>query len=56
MNEHEQRIEDLVKSYLDLQEKVFNRPKYQFEEELPLIKSVIAHCYLVLTTKRGNKQ
>jgi hypothetical protein len=49
MNAHEKKIEELFNTYLGVQEEVFGRPKYYFEEEIPLIKSVIAHCYLILT-------
>lgn len=59
MNKHKQdikEIEELFRSYMDLQEKIFNRPEHYFEEEIPLIKSVITHCYIVLTaTKREEK-
>ena len=59
MNKHNQsikEIEELFRSYMDLQEKVFNRPEYYFEEEIPLIKSVITHCYIVLTTTKKEEE
>lgn len=51
MNEHEDKIEEIAKTYLKLQSEVFQRELDP--EQIALIKSAICHAYIILTMEES---